>query len=125
VPTVPFGGVAFWNDGTVDEEVLTVIDTFPELAGEPTPLLACTANVYEPLVVGIPLKTPLEANVKPGGSVPETTLYVGVGTPEAINAYEYEEPVLPLLGDATEKLGATSTSSLPLPSSTPIGSTGV
>ena len=54
----------------------------------PALLLTCTPNVYVPVAVGVPLKTPLLLNDKPEGSVPDVWAQIMGVVPEATNATE-------------------------------------
>jgi hypothetical protein len=51
----------------------------------PAVFMACTVNVDEPPVVGVPDNTPAGLNVKPAGNAPEATDQVGAGDPDAVN----------------------------------------
>lgn len=52
--------------------------------------------LYVPPAVGVPAKSPVTAfSVKPGGSVPDCTEYVGAGKPFAVKMYEYVSPNAP------------------------------
>ena len=51
----------------------------------PAVFVACTVNVDEPPVVGVPDNTPAELNVIPAGNAPEATDHVGAGDPNAVN----------------------------------------
>jgi hypothetical protein len=51
----------------------------------PAVFVACTVNVDEPPVVGVPDNTPAGLNVKPAGNAPEATDHVGAGDPDAVN----------------------------------------
>src|SRR5882762_11205396 len=68
--------------GTVDAETVMVIGGVT--AGLPTPLLADTVNVKDPVVVGVPESTPVAAaRPRPGGRAPLATAKVGAGLPLA------------------------------------------
>jgi hypothetical protein len=51
----------------------------------PAEFVACTVNVDEPPVVGVPDNTPAGLNVTPAGSAPEATDHAGDGDPDAVN----------------------------------------
>jgi hypothetical protein len=52
---------------------VTPIESDKEVV-EPEPLVAVTVNVEEPVVVGVPDRTPAEDRVMPAGSEPEATV---------------------------------------------------
>ena len=53
----------------------------------PAVFVACTVNVDEPPVVGVPDNTPAELNATPAGNAPDATDHVGAGDPDAVNVY--------------------------------------
>jgi hypothetical protein len=57
----------------------------PVVASGETSLLEVTVNVLDPGVVGVPERTPTLLRVSPAGRVPEDTVKVGAGSPEAVN----------------------------------------
>jgi hypothetical protein len=75
------GGVSAVKAGAVGPEVTVMVCEFPVV--EPSVLLATTLKVYDPDVVGVPDKTPVELRVRPGGRVP-VELKLGAGLPEAV-----------------------------------------
>lgn len=76
------------------------------VASGEVPLLARTVNVYVPVEVGLPLKTPALLKLNPGGSVPEARVKVMVGLPVAVNVNEYDANNRPFGGAALVMVGA-------------------
>lgn len=61
-------------------------------------MLAVTVKVDVPVAVGVPERIPALLSASPAGRVPEDTANVAAGTPEAVNAYEYAAPTVPMAG---------------------------
>jgi hypothetical protein len=67
------------------------------LPTDPLKSVTFTVNVYPPIVVGVPLITPvLPLSVKPGANVPDANANVyGEVPPDAEIVTEYKMPVVP------------------------------
>ena len=78
----------------VDPVVIVIWNVCVALA--PALSVTWTMKLYDPAVVGVPLKAPLELKLKPGGRVPLATVQVyGAVPPDAVNVSEYAVPVAP------------------------------
>lgn len=82
-------------------------------------MLAVTVNVLDPAVAGVPERTPAGVRVRPSGRVPEDTVNVGAGIPDAVNVYEYAAPMVAVAGGVlaanTGATGAGSTITVKAP----------
>lgn len=89
------------------------------VASGDAPLPAVTVNVLDPALVGVPERRPAGVRVSPSGRLPEDTVKVGAGTPEAVNEYEYGAPTMAAAGGvlamSTGAIGAGSTVTVSAP----------
>ena len=86
VPTVPFGGAVLVIVGATVAVAMTMVTLWVALGS--VPLAACTVNVNEPAVVGVPLRMPLvPLRARLVGNVPVAMLHVIGVVPVAVKVW--------------------------------------
>lgn len=106
VPAVAVGGAAAVNTGGA-----CTVNAIGSDVSEPAALVATTRNVPVPAVVGVPESSPVVAfRVKPAGRAsPVVRLNVGAGEPDAVNVYEYDDPLTAAGGVTAVNTGLSCT----------------
>ena len=108
---MPLAGVTLVMFGAADAAAMTMVTLCVALGR--VPLAACTANVNEPAVVGVPLRMPLEAlSVRPVGNVPVAMDQVIGAVPVAVKVRLYAVPTVPFGGAVLVIAGATDAAAM-------------